>query len=105
MIGAARGGLIVATSIGAVEALKDQLGFCRWNYALRSIEKRAKNRVSSYYHTKIIPDNNNASSSSSSSAGSGMAVGSNRMKTNRTEKTLKKVMDLNSLGPTTIRFF
>ncbi|KAL6554293.1 hypothetical protein OROMI_019966 [Orobanche minor] len=103
MSGAARGGWIVATSIGTVEALKDQLGVCRWNYALRSIEKRAKNRVSSYYHTKIIPDNN--ASSSSSPSGSGMAVGSNRMKINRTEKTLKKVMDLNSWGPSTIRLF
>ncbi|KAG8502641.1 hypothetical protein CXB51_001092 [Gossypium anomalum] len=85
---------IVAATIGAVEALKDQ-GICRWNYTIRSLHQHAKNNIrsSSFF----------SSSSSSSSA----AAVSNKLreeKMRKAEQTMKKVMDLNCWGPNTVRF-
>ncbi|KAJ1383787.1 hypothetical protein SESBI_43084 [Sesbania bispinosa] len=81
---------IVASNIGAVEALKDQLGVCRWNYTLRSLQQHVKNNIRSYTQAKKL--------SSASSA----AV-SNKVKRTK-EESMKKVMDLNCWGPSTIRF-
>ncbi|CAA3003332.1 Hypothetical predicted protein, partial [Olea europaea subsp. europaea] len=44
---------IVAASMGAVGALKDQ-GFCRWNYAFRLIQQQAKNNMRSFSQAKKL---------------------------------------------------
>ncbi|KAH7861218.1 hypothetical protein Vadar_023222 [Vaccinium darrowii] len=93
----ARKAWIVAASIGAVEALKDQLGFCRWNYALRSIQQHAKTNLRSYCQAQRL-------SGSSSSTRSAISNKMREEKAKRTEEKLRKVMEVDCWGPSTIRF-
>ncbi|CAN1844063.1 hypothetical protein LINPERHAP1_LOCUS37330 [Linum perenne] len=74
-----------AASIGAVEALKDQLGFCRWNYVIRSAQ-----HVRSFSQAKNL-------------APSSEAVVSSKLKevkeAQQSEESLRKVMYLSCWGP------
>ncbi|PHU24586.1 hypothetical protein BC332_09693 [Capsicum chinense] len=76
-----RSAWIVAASIGAVEALKDQVGLCRWNYPLRCVAQHTKNNIRSYSQAKKL--------SSSLIAN----------KAEQSEESLRKVMYLSCWGP------
>ncbi|KAJ6745019.1 FAMILY PROTEIN putative-RELATED [Salix purpurea] len=72
---------LVAAAIGGVEALKDQ-GFCRWNYALRSLHQHAKNHVRSASQAKMK-----------------MTKIVREVKAKQSEESLRKVMYLSCWGP------
>ncbi|KAK8507383.1 hypothetical protein V6N13_141403 [Hibiscus sabdariffa] len=85
---------IVAASIYAVEALKDQ-GICRWNYTLRLAKNnlnRSMSSLRSEARSEVPPATARAMS------------GKMREEMKKSEKSMKKVMELNSWGPNTIRF-
>ncbi|KAJ0974879.1 hypothetical protein J5N97_016844 [Dioscorea zingiberensis] len=84
---------LVAASVGTVEALKDQTGLCRWNYALRSLHHHAKNQLSSFSHPMT------KSSSFDGSGGGSVVVVGDAEKTKKFEQTLNKVMYLSCWGP------
>ncbi|CAA7059248.1 unnamed protein product [Microthlaspi erraticum] len=79
----------VAATIGVVEALKDQLGVCRWNYVLRSMNQHLRNNVRPVSQTKRL--------SSSSSSAASAAVTSGKVK--QAEESLRTVMYLSCWGP------
>ncbi|XP_047950311.1 uncharacterized protein LOC125196013 [Salvia hispanica] len=71
---------LVAASIGAVEALKDQ-GFCRWNYAFRLLQQQANSNLRSYINkpTRVSAQQ--------------------REKLKQSEESLRTVMYLSSWAP------
>jgi len=77
---------IVAASVGAVRALKNE-GFCRWNYPLRSFAQHTKNNLRSYSQAKKL----------SSSSSSSLIARSEKAK--QSEESLRKVMYLSCWGP------
>ncbi|CAN1844065.1 hypothetical protein LINPERHAP1_LOCUS37330 [Linum perenne] len=86
-----------AASIGAVEALKDQLGFCRWNYVIRSAQQYARNNVRSVSQASSKLSSNSPASAGSSSSAAGKRVSVEKGK--RAEESLKTVMYLSCWGP------
>ncbi|CAN0914805.1 hypothetical protein LINGRAHAP2_LOCUS28767 [Linum grandiflorum] len=84
---------MVAASIGAVEALKDQMGFCRWNYILRSVNHYAKTNVRSISQAK------NMAPCSSAAVVSSTVVSSRLKEAQQSEESLRKVMYLSCWGP------
>ncbi|XP_010241111.1 PREDICTED: uncharacterized protein LOC104585809 [Nelumbo nucifera] len=88
---------IVAASVGAVEALKDQ-GICRWTYTLRCLHQHAKNNI------VLLPSfsqaGRNISSSSSAMAMMGKkALTDQQQHMKQSEESLRKVMYLSCWGP------
>ncbi|WJX73969.1 hypothetical protein P8452_57687 [Trifolium repens] len=77
----------VATSVGVVEALKDQ-GICRWNSVIRSAQQHAKHNIRSLSQYA----NNKLSSSSS-------ATKLRDEKSKQSEESLRTVMFLSCWGP------
>ncbi|CAN4103386.1 unnamed protein product [Withania somnifera] len=78
-----RRGWLVAASVGAVEALKDQAGLCRWNYPLRCLAQHTKNNIKSFSQAKKLSSSLIAKSD----------------KAKQSEESLRNVMYLSCWGP------
>ncbi|KAK1418060.1 hypothetical protein QVD17_27198 [Tagetes erecta] len=93
---AVRKAWIVAASIGAVEALKDQ-GVARWNGPIMELQQHAKTKIVGSYCSRWVKY------CSTSSVG-GYNYNYNYKVMRRSEESMKKVMDVSCFGPNTIRF-
>ncbi|XP_044432261.1 uncharacterized protein, partial [Triticum aestivum] len=86
--------LVVATSMAAVEALKDQAGLCRWDYALRSIYRHAM-----VTGRRAVPASLSSTSSSQAASGSAAAVGRAARPRRSEEEKLHKAYHVVCWGP------
>jgi hypothetical protein len=88
--------LVVAASMSAVEALKDQAGLCRWDYALRSLYNRAAAANKVVATGRAVP----VSLSSSQAAASTPAAAGRAARPRRSEEEkLHKAYHLVCWGP------
>ncbi|KAG6513478.1 hypothetical protein ZIOFF_023808 [Zingiber officinale] len=88
MASGSKASLVVAASMAAVEALKDQAGLCRWNYALRSLHHRAKRSI-----TEV-------SAQQTKRPSRGQAEGAaERDGSKRTEETMSRIIYWDAWGP------
>ncbi|KAJ1703981.1 hypothetical protein LUZ63_003760 [Rhynchospora breviuscula] len=89
--------VVVAASVGVVEALKDQVGLCRWNHTMKSIYQRASNRAgASSVSTKA---NQSAPSNSRVGERGAAAAGDALRKVKMPEEKLNKAYHLICWGP------
>ncbi|XP_047336668.1 uncharacterized protein LOC124940222 [Impatiens glandulifera] len=80
---------IAAAGVGVVEALKDQMGFCRWNYAIRSIHQYAKSNLGTLSQANKL----------SSPAAMAVMRAEDQARAKLSEESLRKVMYLSCWGP------
>ncbi|EOA38700.1 hypothetical protein CARUB_v10010743mg [Capsella rubella] len=86
---------LVAASIGALEASKDQLGMCRWNYLIRSVNQRIKNNVRSASQANRF----SSSSTTTTTAVVASVKDNGGDKAKQAEESLRTVMYLSCWGP------
>ncbi|CAN1161065.1 hypothetical protein LINPERHAP2_LOCUS23706 [Linum perenne] len=87
-----------AATVGAVEALKDQ-GFCRWNYAIRSIQQHSKNKIRSPSRSVRKPPAKQQHSSSTPATADFQGLGRVGMKGSETEDGVRTVLFFSCWGP------
>ncbi|WVZ78880.1 hypothetical protein U9M48_026526 [Paspalum notatum var. saurae] len=90
---------VVAASMSAVEALKDQAGLCRWDYALRSLYSRAAAAKVTGRAVPVSLSSSQAAGGGSSAAPSASAVGRAARPRRSEEEKLHKAYHLVCWGP------
>ncbi|BAF15918.1 uncharacterized protein [Oryza sativa Japonica Group] len=80
-----------AMSVGTVEALKDQAGLCRWNYAFRTLQQRGRQQA--------VAGTSGAKSGGGARALQPAAAAAARRKAQQQEEELRTVMYLSNWGP------
>ncbi|PWZ37457.1 hypothetical protein Zm00014a_015001 [Zea mays] len=85
-----------AMSVGTVEALKDQAGLCRWNYAFRQAAQQRARRPAAGASGSVGPGSAHAPPAS---APSGCAAAARRRARQQQEEELRTVMYLSNWGP------
>ncbi|KAG0527665.1 hypothetical protein BDA96_06G252600 [Sorghum bicolor] len=82
-----------AMSVGTVEALKDQAGLCRWNYAFRQAAQQRARRPAT------AGASGSAGGAGSSASGCAASAAAARRKAKQQEEELRTVVYLSNWGP------